>query len=201
MARDAGGRYAAVSGQREDFAPELPLERYWNRKDIVFKLDAADTSEEEPTEFETGMEIEEQFGDKETGVIGRKWVLRGAFWQPLDLDSVDWNDASAFAWMIQLLKGSRTTMEVPPSELIVGQSVYGLVAENAANGCSGTVYFPQPLDIITPVPIFQRKMTIVAKQPTDHAGLRGLTYVMSLIYGWADAYISDIVAEQQILQG
>lgn len=194
--KDRRGRF--VADGEEDFAPQLRMEKYWNVMPVWFEFDSTDSSTPKVTSFPTGMEVQEA-GDQDERVIGRKWVLKGACWQPEStgqVSGVSWETAVAIQVDLRL-----------PGVTAIGRQTRGILGRSLMtpvhNGVpalefAGLVHWPLPLDILTPMPIFSEDLEIVANTKVDLAPWQGLSGVMHLVYGWADARVRDVIAARQM---
>lgn len=194
VAKNARGQFAA-----EDFAPELAMERYWNTKFVDFESHPSDGSLNQVTSFKTGMEIEES-GDADEGVIGKKWVLKAAVWQPRSLGvtemyTLDLVDEVSVTLRYPATAGS--TYDRSAGEVIGRSTICSLQQGIPSNTLGGVIHWPLPLDILTPMPIFAEELEIACRFMTDAATWDNSRFTMTLLYGWAPATMRDIIAGLQ----
>jgi hypothetical protein len=55
-----------------------------------------------------------------------------------------------------------------------------------------------PLDILSPIPVFSEQLAVSIWTANDAVGYRNKAFCLSILYGWADAYISDVLAARQV---
>lgn len=207
MAKGKDGKF-----KREDFAPELELERYWNVKHFEFALDSSDSSDPEITTINTGMEIDEDIGDMDPAAIApisRKWVIKAAVVQPLTINAFASGSALrtcelAESFLVCLRKpsagqGVNFDRQDPG---VIGHLHMAWAEANAAAVEGGHfVQWPLALDILTPTPVWSETLEIMAATGI-HAGEWDATkFCLSILYGWAPAYITDVLAGRQIIRG
>lgn len=196
VAKDNKGKFI-----KEDFAPELEMERFWNVKRVQF-ASGANSSHHTRTSFKTGMEIEEM-GDEQRGAVGKKWVLKGAVWGPQSVTHFDG------LLMVVGMGGVQVDLmypgwvgQAPPERTeksVIASSTLHPVAGGAVPGSSpcGVIGWPVPLDILTELAIFAEDLEIGICTHTDQATYRDIKFCLQLLYGWAPADFRDVLAGLQ----
>ena len=208
MAKDKNGRFA-----REDFAPELQLERFWNVKHFVFALSGVLSNTYSVTSINTGMEIDEELGDADPQTerpLSRKWVVKGAVWRPRTKIAFASGGAMRLLETIEEMDVVLRKPTVAPSANFdrMDAGVIGASKLSWAEGSplatehAGHVFqWPVPLDILTPTPVWSETLEIACATAVHDAEWLSVQFVMSILYGWAPAYINDILAGRQIMGG
>lgn len=213
MARDDAGQFTAKQRKEmEDFAPELVLERFWNVKHFLFKLNSADSAAYEVTSFNTGMEIDEEIGDMDPAVIqpiSRKWVIKGAVYRPESTQPWGAGGMTDLNIIKELNVSLRKPMAGQGTDFsrlnpgVIGQSMLSWCEGDApATEQAGHIFqWPVALDILTPTPVWAERLEICAATGVDGGGWHAVAFVLSILYGWAPAYINDILAGRQLIGG
>jgi hypothetical protein len=199
MAKDKKGRFVAGK-DAEDFAPELKMEKYWNVRHYPFLTDAADSSVDEVTTIETGMEVQET-GDEDARVLGRKWVVKAAIFQPSDIsnllggflgrDNMD-------GLQVSLQRAGVGAPAQRETRGVLGRCIVSGVFDAVAAAANGIVIWPLALDILTAIPVFDEQLEIVVRTAVDDAAWRNVRFTMSILYGWAAATLQDVIASRQL---
>ena len=198
MARQGkDGKFVSGAGDLEDFAPELAMEKYWNTKFVDFTT-GNPSNTPFPTRFPTGMEIEEA-GDADEGVLGKKWVLKGAVWQPKSGGDGHQLLYTGQEMTVTLRYPATAGTTYPRSAReVIARSILTIMNQGTpVNVLGAAIAWPLALDILTPMPIFAEELEISAYTTDDDVGLRTMAHTMTLLYGWAPATMRDVIAGLQ----
>lgn len=190
-ARDAQGKFMSGgpmgAGGSEDFVPELGMERYLNRIDVPVSFAAAATTEVFDT-VETGLQVEllgdtQQFG-------GLKWVLFGATLMPTNKTAMAGVVTGSVQQGItaQILEGTHTALVNRNHEDCRAQCNhwFGLLTSGSSFGT-----YPVPFDIVSPIPILSKRLTVGLVGHVDNANLNSLSWTVSLHWGVAPLHAGD----------
>ena len=188
--RSAGGQFGP-----EDFVPQLPWEKYANIKKVKVTF-GADSSVAVKTQFSTGMSVAEM----PEGLLGEgkgpaKWVLMGGDLAPYKLSDIPGISAGGpYHVEAQLLYGKRAALADGDSTLLVARVQWS--NEYSASGMWRTRW-PIPLDILVPGPLFAQDLSVVMQSTGNTNDYNGTSWLMRLVYGWAEGQLADVIAELQ----
>lgn len=183
---------------KEDFAPELALERFWNEKNVAFALHVSNSATPQMTPFDTGMSVEETGDADEAMDLGRKWVLRGGVVQPLGPVTVPGSNqwGSAEGLFVQLQYPGHGQMLGREERGVLGRASMTMMNMGTLVG-RNTVVWPLPLDILMHKAIFAEELEIWARTGAAQADFDEAYFCMTLCYGWAPASNRDLIIARQ----
>jgi len=193
--RNADGQWVG----KEDFAPELALERFWNEKNVEIAIDQTNSASAEMTSFKTGMSVEETGDADESMELGRKWVLRGVLWEPANtqhlLGSDTWGTAGGIAISLQY-PGHTVKLSAGQRGCIAHSRITVCQAGAAAN-IGPLIVYPIPFNMVIHKAVFAEDLEFWVRTEADSADFRGALINAKLIYGWAPATNRDLIIARQ----
>lgn len=188
MAKDSQGRFSATP----DFVPQLKYEDYMNVQRGVVSF-AADSSN--PGVLVIPTQMTAAMGDTPGSVAGRKWVLFGASVQPLLPGDIPANAANQSLVRFQLCKGDQAALLSGQLPDVIAELKH---SEGITTQGGTTTTWPKPLDIISPTPLVNAKLTFLQDTASNDAQFAAKNWLWKVYWGWADAQLGDYAAIVQM---
>jgi len=166
---------AFKKNSQEDFVPQMPTERYWNRHRVTTTFGAA-SNVDAATSFDTGM--------RPAAGEPHKWVIAAVLVGPNKESDINIMDGVATSAILRM-------------QLLAGEHLGVLDADDPRVVCMADRQFtyvtsggtadswPKALALVSPVPRFQTHLTVACVVSDDAANFRLVELCWEIIYGIA----------------